>query len=622
MLKEVQFEKDLPSRETLRECRQFINDLFVSNSGEGMKFVERILYKLEPKTSCFEIQRHFLAEEAFSFKSGNLVKSINQKISESKWATNNLMRYFKPESVIQVGQKLDSLNDLEKLNVMGKNHKINIEEGKIYLIYIWSFYRSICKKQLSWLNALFQKKNWENSASFITINMDKNRQYATKVIKLLQCERFLEHYYIDLMKFPNHPFVGVSNKYGFPTAILVNNDGIIELCGSIFEINLEEKIDSLLKRQRKKKDVIPLGVLNEEALNDIKFFCRNNLQKKVAHHINDVNAYHLYGATIKIKYTYKTNKNNNFIDDELRKKIYRECYGELDYFSHTSDINLFDDIFKSINNSRNNMKITRNIVETYEIPYIRTPICSLCKKACIDAYSDFFIEENRIKEMNNNIELPDTERNENIENEENKKEMNINQENITIDNHFKNKIMKKEYSKISNSYDDIDEEEDNEKEFNSMNYFAYYFCAKCNKIYCYKCGNEMTDIKILQKMHKHFMFYLTSNNRLYSKYILKFNADTSHDLDFRYFLGNAKTEKMGDIAIHYMVKCDACLQFPIRTIRWKCCNCFSKNLCDKCKTKIENKDEGYEELLWNLSNTGCKPSQHVFMKILFDCFAY
>ena len=621
MLKETQ-EKDLPSRETLRECRQFINDLFVSNSGEGMKFVERILYKLEPKTNYFEIQRHFLAEEAFSFKSGNLVKSINQKISESKWATNNLMRYFKPESVIQVGQKLDSLNDLEKLNVMGKNHKINIEEGKIYLIYMWSFYRSICKKQLSWLNALFQKKNWENSASFITINMDKNRQYATKVIKLLQCERFLEHYYIDLMKFPNHPFVGVANKYGYPTAILVNNDGIIELCGSIFEINLEEKIDSLLKRQRKKKDVIPLGVLNEEALNEIKFFCRNNLQKKVAHHINDVNAYHLYGATIKIKYTYKTSKNNNFIDDELRKKIYRECYGELDYFSHTSDISLFDDIFKSINNSRNNMKITRNIVETYEIPYIRTPICSLCKKACIDAYSDFFIEENRIKEMNDNIGLADTEKNENNENEENKNEMNINQENLTTDNHFKNKIIKKEYSKISNSYDDIDEEEDNEKEFNSMNYFAYYFCAKCNKIYCYKCGNEMTDIKILQKMHKHFMFYLTSNNRLYSKYILKFNADTSHDLDFRYFLGNAKTEKMGDIAIHYMVKCDACLQFPIRTIRWKCCNCFSKNLCDKCKTKIENKDEGYEELLWNLSNTGCKPSQHVFMKILFDCFAY
>ena len=602
MIKEIPAESLLlQKRETLRECCQFINDLFVSNSGEGMKFVERILYKLEPKTSTFIVQRNFLAEEAFSYKSGNLVKSMNQKIAESKWVNNNLMRYFKPESVIQEGQKLDSLNDLEKLNVIGKSHKITIEEGKIYLIYIWSFYKPICKKQLSLLNSLLQKKNWENSASFITINTDKNRQYAIKLMKLLQCERHLENYYIDLIKFPNHPLIEVANKYGYPTSILVNSDGIIELCGSIFEINLEEKIDQLLKRQRKKKDVIPLGLLNNESLNQLKFYLSNNLQKIVHDKINDVNAYHLYGATIKIKYIYKTNKNNNFIDNELRKKIPRECYGELDYFSHTSDIHIFDAIFQEIINSKNNMKITRNLVDTYEIPYIRTPICSLCKKACIDAYSDFFLEENRSSEPGS----------------ENEEEKNENQEGIN-----ENALIKREYSKITNSYDDINEEDDNEKEFNSMNYFAYYFCAKCNKIYCYKCGNDMTDIKTVQKLHKHFLFYLTSNNRLYSKYILKFNATTNHDLDFRYFTGNAKTEKMGDIAIHYMVKCDACLQFPIRTTRWKCCNCFSKNLCDKCKNIIEAKEEGYEELLWNLVNAGCKPNQHVFMKILFDCFAY
>ena len=602
MIKEIPAESLLlPKRETLRECRQFINDLFVSNSGEGMKFVERILYKLEPKTSTFIVQRNFLAEEAFSYKSGNLVKSMNQKIAESKWVNNNLMRYFKPESVIQEGQKLDSLNDLEKLNVIGKSHKITIEEGKIYLIYIWSFYKPICKKQLSLLNSLLQKKNWENSASFITINTDRNRQYAIKLMKLLQCERHLENYYIDLIKFPNHPLIEVANKYGYPTSILVNSDGIIELCGSIFEINLEEKIDQLLKRQRKKKDVIPLGLLNNESLNQLKLYLSNNLQKIVHDKINDVNAYHLYGATIKIKYIYKTNKNNNFIDNELRKKIPRECYGELDYFSHTSDIHIFDAIFQEIINSKNNMKITRNLVDTYEIPYIRTPICSLCKKACIDAYSDFFLEENRSSEPGS----------------ENEEEKNENKDDIN-----ENALIKREYSKISNSYDDINEEDDNEKEFNSMNYFAYYFCAKCNKIYCYKCGNDMTDIKTVQKLHKHFLFYLTSNNRLYSKYILKFNATTNHDLDFRYFTGNAKTEKMGDIAIHYMVKCDACLQFPIRTTRWKCCNCFSKNLCDKCKNIIEAKEEGYEELLWNLVNAGCKPNQHVFMKILFDCFAY
>ena len=482
MIKELPIESQLlPKRETLRECRQFINDLFVSNSGEGMKFVEKILYKLESKTSTFIIQRNFLAEEAFSYKSGNLVKSMIQKINESKWANNNLMRYFKPESVIQEGQKLDSLNDLEKLNVIGKSHKINIEEGKIYLIYIWSFYKSICKKQLSWLNSLLQRKNWENSASFITINTDRNRQYAIKLMKLLQCERYLENYYIDLLKFPNHPLIEVANKYGYPTSILVNSDGIIELCGSIFEINLEEKVEKLLKRQRKKKDIIPLGVLNNESLNQFKYFLRNNLQKIVSEKINDVNAYHLYGATIKIKYTYKTNKNNNFLDDEQRKKIHRECYGELDYFSHTSDIHIFDAIFRDIINSKNNIKITRNLVETYEIPYIRTPICSLCNKACIDAYADYFMEENKSQESG-------------LEPEE---EKNANDENALI---------KREYSKISNSYDEINEEDENEKEFNSMNYFAYYFCSKCNKIYCYKCGNEMTDIKSVQNCINIFCF--------------------------------------------------------------------------------------------------------------------
>ena len=619
MTTEKNTDKEKTERENLRECRQFINDLFVSNSGEGMKFVERIQYILEPKSNVVETQRHFLAEEAFSYKSGNLVKSINQKIDKSKWASNNLMRYFKPDSIIQVGQKLDSLNDLEKLNVMGKNHKINIEEGKIYLIYIWSLYKPICKKQLSWLNNLYQEKNWENSASFITINIDKNRQYAQKSIKLLQCDRYLENYYIDLIKFPSHPLYEVANKYGYPTSILVNNDGLIELCGSIFEINLEQKVDTLLKRQRKKKDVIPPGILSEESLDILKNFCKDTFQKKVTEHIYDANANHLYGAKIIIKYTYKTSKNNNFMQKNLRKKINRTCSGELDYFAHSTDIHLFDSIFESINDPKINLKITRNLVETYEIPYSRTPHCALCKLPCINAYSECIAQENKLKELNmgglfnDNMDIS----NKNLQNLNNNDKNKINNIDLCNDDNFK-KNNKKELSDISNSYDAQDEDE----EFNSLNYFSYYFCAECNKNFCYKCGNEMTDIKLVPKMHKHFMFYLTSNNRLYSKYILKFNSTTNHDLDFRYFFENAKTEKMSDIAIHYMVKCDACLQFPIRTIRWKCCNCFAKNLCHKCKTIIENKEEGYDELMWNMVHTGCDPNQHVFMKILFDCFSY
>ena len=64
----------------------------------------------------------------------NLAKSMNRTIQESKFNNDSLLRYFNAESIIQVNQKLDSINELEKLNVIGKNAKLTIEEGKIYLI--------------------------------------------------------------------------------------------------------------------------------------------------------------------------------------------------------------------------------------------------------------------------------------------------------------------------------------------------------------------------------------------------------------------------------------------------------------------------------------------------------
>ena len=474
-------EEFIENMEEIRECRQFINNLYSSNSGENIKFTERIIYKLEPKTNKIEVQRHFLAEEAFNFESTGVVKSINQKINESKWATNELMRYFKPESVIQIGQKLDSINDLEKLSTIGKNHKINFEDGKIYLIYIWSFYKPICKKQLTWLSSLYQKKNWDNNASFLAINTDKNRQYALKLIKLLQVDQVFQNYYIDTGKFVSHPLIDVANKYGYPTTILVNNDGIVELCGSIFDINLEERIELLLKRQRQKNDVIPLGVIDEQGIKDLKYFCRSIFPKKVMEKINDINAYHLYGANIKIVYKFKANKKNNFRDENERKNIHRVIEAYLDYFSHTTDINIFDEIFKTLIDSKNNMKIIRNIVDTYEIPYIRTPFCSICKKTCVDAYCQYFIEENKTQNLYYNM-TSSTDNNQNNQNTQNTQNTQISQ--ILQNNVVKKKKNDEDISKISDSYDDVTEEEDNEKEFNTVyiinlkKNFFYYFISK------------------------------------------------------------------------------------------------------------------------------------------------
>ena len=124
-------------------------------------------------------------------------------------------------------------------------------------------------------------------------------------------------------------------------------------------------------------------------------------------------------------------------------------------------------------------------------------------------------------------------------------------------------------------------------------------------------------------MHKHFLFYLHFQNQLYTKYILAYNLENSHDSDFKYFFENVNTGNYNEIKTHYQVKCDGCLSFPIKTYRWKCCNCIGKNICDTCKTRIETRAEGYyEKILWNVQHVGCDPIHHVFRKIIFDCFVY
>ena len=585
------------SKDTLRECRQFINELFVSNSGENMKFVERNQFILEPKSNQFENEIHFLAEESFSHKYENLVKSINQKISESKWANHELMRYFKPESVIQVGQKLENLVDLEKLNVVGKSYKCNVEEGKIFLIYIWTIYKPICKKQLAWLNDIFIKHNWDNNAKFISINTDHNREYAQKLIRLLHIDH-MENLYIDQTKFPNHPLFNVANKYGYPASILVNNDNLIDLCGSLFEINLEEKIESLLKRERTTKMNFYQNLyLDTDEIKKLKGLSKK-LQSRLSEHIHDVNANHLYGATLKIKKIYTTKKENDFIS-EKRRQINKKTIAELDYYAHTSDIHILDHIFEGMEEIPK-LKITRNVVETYEVPYNRNPICSLCKTECNNAYLKLFATQS-----NSSAVATRPNKKSNLKKE--KKETKLNQNQNT-----------KSYYNYNEDSDEISEEE-----MDTDNYFAYYFCSTCNEFYCYNCGNAITDVTDTQKMHKHFLLYIHTNNRLYMKYILNYNIDTSHDMDFKYFFENSKTEKLSEIASHYQVKCDSCLSFPIRTVRWKCCNCVSRNICDKCKTRLETKDEEYyEDIIWNMHHVGCDPLHHVFMKVLFDCFVY
>ena len=80
---------------------------------------------------------------------------------------------------------------------------------------------------------------------------------------------------------------------------------------------------------------------------------------------------------------------------------------------------------------------------------------------------------------------------------------------------------------------------------------------------------------------------------------------------------------INDVKTHYQVKCEGCFAFPIRTTRWKCCNCLYKNVCDNCMEYVNHKiSPYYESIMKNFESVGCDPIQHVFTKIIFDGFVY
>lgn len=165
-----------------------------------------------------------------------------------------------------------------------------------------------------------------------------------------------------------------------------------------------------------------------------------------------------------------------------------------------------------------------------------------------------------------------------------------------------------------------------------FDYLTQYFCPFCPFHCCYDCGNKITSIKNPKKMHNHNLIMLRNSNINFIKYILQNNVDNDYQLDFKYFQNNNFPRDINHYKTHYQAKCDGCLCFPIKTTRWKCCNCVFKNLCDRCfstvnffndKQKDENQFLGFkQDIIENLKKVECDPIEHVFMKIEFDGYFY
>jgi hypothetical protein len=596
------------SKKNIRFCKQFINDLFVSSGGEKMKYNEKQIYQIGPNLK-FNRDIQFITEEYFSLKHENMVNAMNKKLSESEWKDHELMRNFKPECLIQVGQKLESIPDLEKLQGDRVMRNYLIEDGRICIIYIWTVYNTVCKKQLKFLNDLYEKNHvWEGTVKLISINSELNRDISKKFIKSLNLMK-MDHLYIDSVKYPNHPLLNLVSKIGYPLCIMVNNDNIIDFCGSLYDIDLQKTVSALLHRELVSSSNITanmgLSLSDRKILKEILSNLRNNCDLFK----NNLKAPHLCGATLKINKIYTASSSHHFnrvkeSNVSLKKNIKEEKknsnsmnikrfftkasksetssrYGEkeseksncdvsceLQYYCHQDDDDLFQNLFQGIEQIPK-INIQRQFIETVEIPSARVnSLCSMCNKAVLTYY---------------NVEIK--------EQDENSHYLNISCE----------------------SYND-----------SNIIVSHQYYCFKCAIHLCKNCGDHLSDLNFPNQVHNHHLFYLHNNNRLFSKYILSYNFQNNYDFDFKYYQENTKTPKyINDIKNHYQVSCDACRSFPITTNRWKCCNCIFKNICDNCKCGAEDeKNPNHQMILKNLEIQGCNGVNHVFMKVVFDSFVY
>ena len=152
-----------------KDCKEFINDVFMGQGLEKIRLINRSVYTLTTNSQFFK-EYYFQTNQALHYRQTNLLNKINDKVRESKWASHDLMRSFKLDSHFQLGHKFESIPDIEKIFGEKEIRQFNLEEGKVCLIYIWCYFKSISKKQLKYLEECFGRNMWEGNVKFLTFN--------------------------------------------------------------------------------------------------------------------------------------------------------------------------------------------------------------------------------------------------------------------------------------------------------------------------------------------------------------------------------------------------------------------------------------------------------------------
>jgi len=518
------------SKESQKKCKVFINDL-LNNSGivpdknEKFVFTKQSDYFIT-KDLEFKKEVNFIIERKFPLKNEIVINEIMTKLNTCEWKNHDLIQNFKPEIGIQTKQRYEPITEIEKLNGDKSSKTYTIDEGKIGLIYIWSIYWPVCKKQLKLIDD-FCFSSMESEDKFISINIDSNsRQSANKLLNSLNLNKnTMEHFFVDLAKFPTHQLNYIIKECS-PATMIINNEGCIDFLGSVFEIDLKEKIKSLQNRHPR-VEVVNNNITKELDKKNLKVFIKNlETRTKMIKDKKILLAPHLFNVFLRVKKTY--------LVPTLTVQSYQV---ELTYHFNQNDEYEIDKIlFKGIHVLKN-----QNLIQVYANP-VNTVEVILWATNCTNCGDDL---------------------------------------------HKKN----------------------------------HYYCQICELYWCLRCGNALSNMERPELLHKHFLFYLRPSNNYFSKYVLEYNQELDNDKDFKYFSDNIVSKEFVKLnRSHYHTKCDGCLIFPIKTVRWRCLNCIFKNLCNDCMTTCENHLTFSDEITQRLRLVGCDPLEHVFQKIVFDGF--
>ncbi|EGR34507.1 thiol:disulfide interchange protein, putative, partial [Ichthyophthirius multifiliis] len=288
----------------LQNNNYLINKYIMHNPSQKQKHqasLEQLLSILKESPFKYniksQVQRYF--EKQIYEENRSIECSIRPQNEEEK---NQLKQYEKQIKQIYLSDKEkfiqlqdfsfnQSLNEshlfpsYQKINDLKKNEETELKHknGEILLLDVWATWCGPCQQPMQHNQEMLEKyeNQWKDNVRIVGVSVDDNRDVVLKRIDDKKWDK-IEHLKLNGWD-GEHPLLKDFQVNGIPFVCLVGKDGQIIFKGHPSSINLEDKINSLLKQgeqqgnqqQENKSDVIDfIKSINE----DIKYLTNIFLQ--------------------------------------------------------------------------------------------------------------------------------------------------------------------------------------------------------------------------------------------------------------------------------------------------------------------------------------------------------